>query len=179
MPPAEAEKQLELARKSTAEAQKTFDASLKSPEAIKPSTDATKEPKSEYRYGRALNAPRCLKAWATRLTPERPSRYRNVCGASNSEFARKKETVYRTSRNCSKQCKPSCRRIVAPPTMALPTCPIGSATWKPRSVSRHLSVESVTRYRSPCGCFTDSLQPPAGCSLPATWSSLLLSQQKT
>ena len=41
------EKQLELTRKSTAEAQKKFDESLKSPEAVKPPTDASKEPKSE------------------------------------------------------------------------------------------------------------------------------------
>lgn len=43
---AEVDKQLELTRKSTAEAQKKFDESLKSPEAVKPSTDASKEPKS-------------------------------------------------------------------------------------------------------------------------------------
>ena len=41
------EKQLELIRKSTAEAQKKFDESLKPLEAVKPSTDASKEPKSE------------------------------------------------------------------------------------------------------------------------------------
>ena len=36
-----------LTRKSTAEEQKKFDESLKSPEAVKPPTDASKEPKSE------------------------------------------------------------------------------------------------------------------------------------
>ena len=44
---AEVEKQLELTRKSTAEAQKKFDESMKSHEAAKPTTDASKQPKSE------------------------------------------------------------------------------------------------------------------------------------
>ena len=48
---AEVEQQLELTRKSAAEAQKAFDESLKFLKDIKASADAPNEPKSEKRYG--------------------------------------------------------------------------------------------------------------------------------